>query len=226
VQNPSVFVVVPAYNEATVVRGVIGELLDRHHNVVVVDDCSTDGTAAALGGLACHVLRHPVNLGQGGALQTGVHYAVAQGADIIVTFDSDGQHNPDEIPALVKAIVDGGVDVALGSRFLGQTENMSTSRRLLLRGAILFTKVTVGITLTDVHNGFRAFRASVAPKLIITQNRMAHASEILSLIQQNQLSFREVPSTVRYSEYSKAKGQSALGAVDIVTDLFQRQFRL
>ena len=225
---PRIFVVIPAFNEALVVRGVVEEVLQRGHEVVVVDDCSTDGTAKTLHGLSCTVLRHRVNLGQGAALQTGVDCCVERGADVIVTFDSDGQHDPDDISKLVAALElerTDGPDVALGSRFLGATIGMTAGRQLLLRAALLFTRVTVGIQLTDVHNGLRAFRTRVADKLVITQNRMAHASELLALIHSCQLKFVEVPVTIRYSEYTRAKGQSALGAVDIVIDLMQRQLR-
>jgi glycosyltransferase involved in cell wall biosynthesis len=218
----STAVVIPAFNEARVIRTVVSEVLDRGYTVVVVDDCSTDGTAAALAGLPCHVLRHSVNLGQGAALQTGISYAVAHGAQSVVTFDADGQHDPDQIGGLLAALVDH--DVALGSRFLGTTVGMGAGRRVLLRAAVLFSRLTTGLDLSDAHNGLRAFRVSVAERLTLTQNRMAHASEFLGLIARHRLRYVEVPCTIRYSDYSKAKGQSALGAVDILADLFQRRF--
>ncbi len=220
---PGTWVVIPAYNEARVIHDVVAEVLGLGVHVVVVDDCSRDGTAAALADLPCAVLRHRVNLGQGAALQTGVEYASRSGAAFVVTFDADGQHDPEDIAKMVAPLAAGEAEVTLGSRFLGKTVDMTARRRLLLKAAIAFTRVTVGLELTDVHNGLRAFKREVLPKLVIRQNRMAHASEILALIQEAGVKYREVPSTVRYSEYSKAKGQSALGAADIVYELVTKR---
>ena len=219
-----VIVVIPAFNEGRVVRSVVEGVLACGHQVIVVDDCSIDDTGAALTSLPCTVLRHVVNLGQGAALQTGIEEAVARGAEVVVTFDADGQHDPADIARLVHALADPALDVALGSRFLGDTIGMTQSRKLLLRAAILFTRWTTGLTLTDVHNGLRAFRARVAPQLVLRQNRMAHASELLSRVRQHGLRFVEVPVTIRYSAYSRAKGQSALGALDVLSDLLQMRF--
>jgi glycosyltransferase involved in cell wall biosynthesis len=221
-------VVIPAYNEARVIRRVVQEVLATGTgHAVVVDDCSTDDTAAVLRGVACTILRHRINLGQGAALQTGIEHAVRQGARYVVTFDADGQHDPHDIARFVGELEKGDVDIVLGSRFLGRAEGMDRRRKILLKGALLFTRVTTGrMPLTDVHNGLRAFRAEVAPWLVITQNRMAHASELLTLIHAGQLRYRELPNTVRYTPYSKAKGQSALGAIDIVYELLVRRLLL
>jgi polyprenyl-phospho-N-acetylgalactosaminyl synthase len=140
-----------------------------------------------------------------------------------VTFDADGQHDPEDIPKMVAPLAAGQADVTLGSRFLGKAVDMTARRRLLLKAAIAFTRVTVGLKLTDVHNGLRGFKRDVLPKLVIRQNRMAHASEILALIKDAGVAYQEVPSTVRYSEYSKAKGQSALGAADIIYELVTKR---
>ncbi len=214
------FVVVTAYNEARVIREVVERLLALRVHVVVVDDASEDGTAERLRGLPISLLRHTLNLGQGAALQTGVEFAVARGARYLVSFDADGQHDEADIPRLVHVLVREGRQVALASRFLGrEATGMSWARRLLLRAAVWYTRWTTGLPVSDAHNGLRAFRAEVAPALRITQNRMAHASELLHRIRESRLSFAEVPVVIRYTEYSKAKGQSGLGAVDILYDL-------
>jgi polyprenyl-phospho-N-acetylgalactosaminyl synthase len=220
---PGTWVVIPAYNEARVIHDVVAEVLNKGVRVVVVDDCSRDGTGEALADMPCAVLRHRVNLGQGAALQTGVEYAARNGALYVVTFDADGQHDPEDIPKMVAPLAAGQADVTLGSRFLGKAVDMTARRRLLLKAAIAFTRVTVGLKLTDVHNGLRGFKRDVLPKLVIRQNRMAHASEILALIKDAGVAYQEVPSTVRYSEYSKAKGQSALGAADIIYELVTKR---
>ncbi len=217
-------VVVPAFREERVVRGVAERLAALGVRVVVVDDASDDGTAAALAGLPVTVLRHGLNLGQGAALQTGITWALQHGARYVVTFDADGQHEEADVPALVAALADGGHDVALGSRFLGAALDMPRSRRRLLRFAVWFTRRTTGLAVTDAHNGLRAFTADAARRLRIRQSRMAHASEILAFVAHEELRWTEVPTTVRYTEYSRAKGQSALGAIDILYELCLRRF--
>jgi glycosyltransferase involved in cell wall biosynthesis len=216
------WVVIPAYNEEASVGDVVAGLVGWGWPVVVVDDGSTDGTQEAARGAGARVLRHVLNLGQGAALQTGIDFAVAQGAERIVTFDADGQHEPADIPALLAAL-DRGADVALGSRFLGGMEGASRRRKLFLRIAVAVSNAVSGIRLSDAHCGLRAFRASAAPALRITQERMAHASELLRNIRTHRLRVVEVPITVRYTEYSQAKGQGMFQGLRILFDYFFRR---
>lgn len=219
VDADSIFVVVPAFNEAEVIGRVVEDLRETYPNVVVVDDGSSDATAASAHAAGATVLRHPVNLGQGAALQTGITYALARGGAFIATFDADGQHANADIARMVRALADGNAQVALGSRFLGNTVGMSVSRGILLRLAVLFTRLTIGVRLTDAHNGLRLFTGAAARKIKITQNRMAHASEILDQIVRHKMSYVEVPVTITYTEHSRAKGQTLLGAADIIGEL-------
>lgn len=213
-----IWVVVPAYNEARVIGGVVGELVARGHRVVVVDDGSSDDTPAAARRPGAIVLRHAINRGQGAALQTGIAYALRNGAEQIVTFDSDGQHAAEDVDALVAPLLAGRADVVLGSRFIGSTEGMPRRRRVLLALAVLFTRVASGAKVTDTHNGLRAFTRAAAAKLDIQLDRMAHASEILDQIVRHELRFEEVPVHVRYTDYSRHKGQSSLAALRILAD--------
>lgn len=215
-----VWVAIAAFNEADVIRGVVAEVVAAGFPVVVVDDGSRDGTAAAAKIPGVVVLRHVINLGQGAALQTGIDYALRRGARQIVTFDADGQHRVEDIPALLDAL--GDADVALGSRSLGAVEGASAARRVLLRTATVVSNGMSGMKLTDAHCGLRAFRASAAPRLRITQDRMAHASELLRKIKSGGLRVVEVPVTVRYTEYSMRKGQRGFAAVRILFDYFFR----
>jgi glycosyltransferase involved in cell wall biosynthesis len=212
------WLVVPAYNEEPVLADVLAALEPLPYRVVVVDDGSTDATAevAARGGAA--VVRHSCNLGQGAAIQTGIAFALRQaGTRFVVTFDADGQHRPEDLPALLAPLEEGACDVALGSRFLvrGSAVRIPLARRLLLRVATVVTRLSTGLRLTDTHNGMRAFTAQAAAQIEITQNGMAHASEILSQIAARKLRYREVPVTVTYTRYSLSKGQSMLNSVDI-----------
>ena len=217
--------VVPAYNEGRAIAAVVRECQRHADGVVVVDDASSDDTAerAALPGV--DVLRHPINLGQGAALQTGIARALALGATHVATLDADGQHDPAEIDRLVKAMDAAGAQVALGSRFLGAAVGIPAHRRAVLRLAVLFTRLTTGLRVTDCHNGFRVFSADAARRLRILQNRMAHASEILEEISRKRLPYVEVPVTIRYTDYSLAKGQSSFNSLNILLDLFLHWLR-
>lgn len=215
----SVWIVVPAYNEEFTIRQVVLGLRQFHPNVAVIDDCSTDLTAVRASAAGAHIVKHPINLGQGASLQTGISFALQKGASHIVTFDADLQHRSEDVPPLLNALLESGADFALGSRFLGNAMNIDLSRKLLLKAAVLFTRLTTGLRITDVHNGIRAMTRRGASILRIRQNRMAHASEILHQIAKCRLPLIEVPVTVEYTSYSKAKGQKLGNSVNIVLEL-------
>ncbi len=207
------------------IRGVVAGLLACARNVVVVDDGSHDATAAEARAAGATVLRHLINRGQGAALRTGMDYALAQGARVIVTFDSDGQHDPADLAALVGPVARGECEVALGSRFLGQTVDMPWVRRVVLRGGVWFTRLVSGIKISDTHNGLRAFSRHVAELIEIHQDQMAHASEILDELARRRVKFREVPVKIRYSGYSMGKGQSSLASIRIAIDFLMHKLR-
>lgn len=216
----AVWVVIPAYNEGPVIADVISGVLRLYPNVVLVDDASTDETPQTAESAGAFVVRHPVNLGQGAALQTGLDFALERGAEIIVTFDADGQHRSSDIPALIAPLQAGAADFALGSRFIGRALNMPPSRWMLLKAALLFTRLTTRLRITDVHNGLRAVTRRGAQAIHIRHNRMAHASEILEQIGGSGLSYVEVPVTIEYTDYSIAKGQKLSNSLSILVDLF------
>jgi glycosyltransferase involved in cell wall biosynthesis len=207
-----VFVVIPAYNEGSAIEAVAREVRAVYPNVVVVDDGSRDATYAAARRGAPMVLRHAINRGQGAALQTGISFALQRGARYVVTFDADGQHQVEDIAAMVAPIWRGECEITLGSRFLGQAVNLPQSRRLLLRAGVVFTRMVNGLKLTDTHNGLRAFSRRAAEQLDITLDGMAHASEIIDLISRTKLPWREVPVAIHYTDYSLSKGQPSRGA--------------
>lgn len=215
-----VWVVIAAYNEAIVIAETVADVLHSVGNVVVVDDCSVDETSqnALLAG--AHVLRHPINLGQGAALQTGIQYALSKGCEYVVTFDADGQHSAQEILPMLDALRQSNSDIVLGSRFLGSTLNLPWQRRWVLKAAILFTHFTGGIKLTDVHNGFRIMTRQFCDRFQFKQNRMAHASEILNYIARHKIRYIEFPVTIIYTEYSMQKGQRSSNALRVVMELF------
>lgn len=214
-----VWVVIPAFNEARVIADTVTHVLDQVGNLVVIDDCSTDATASLASDAGAHVLSHPINLGQGAALQTGIAYALQHGAQYVVTFDADGQHDAREIEPMLKALQASGCDVALGSRFLGKASNLAWQRRLLLSFALLFTRISTRLRLTDVHNGFRILTRSFCELFEFQQNRMAHASEILEYIALHHVNYIEHPVTIIYSDYSVRKGQKGFDAFRILMEL-------
>jgi glycosyltransferase involved in cell wall biosynthesis len=206
------WIVTAAYNEQRRIGAVLDDLLAALGNIVVVDDGSRDDTAAEVAKRPVWLVRHCVNLGQGAALQTGIAFALRQNAEYIVTFDADGQHSVADLPALLAAL-DAGADFALGSRFLGHATGIPWRRKLLLRLAVLFTRVVSGVSLTDAHNGLRAMTRRGAERVHITMNRMEHASQIIDQIAKSELKYVEVPVTIRYTAETLAKGQQSSDAV-------------
>lgn len=217
------WIVIPAYNEARSIGTVVAGLRrDGYANVCVVNDGSADGTGALALRAGAHVLEHVTNFGQGAALQTGIDYALAQGAQYICTFDADGQHSTQSLAALLAAIDEHDADVALGSRFLSGGSNVPFLRRLLLRAALAFTRMHAHMQVSDTHNGLRVFSRRAAEIVRIEQPQMAHASEILQKIGAAKLRYVEVPVTIAYTDYSRAKGQSGFDSVKILLDLLYR----
>lgn len=216
-------VVIPVFNEEQVIAQVVNDVLATFSNVVCVDDGSTDNSTARIAETAAKLVRHPVNLGQGAALQTGIEFALLDpSVSYVVTFDADGQHRVADALSMVEVLRSGGVDVVFGSRFLDGRTQVSKIKRLVLKMAVRYTNATTGLTLTDAHNGLRAMTRDAAGKIRITHNGMAHASELVSQVAEAKMSYREVPVEVVYTDYSKAKGQSLWNSVNILFDLIFR----
>jgi glycosyltransferase involved in cell wall biosynthesis len=215
----STWIVIAAFNEAAVIGPIISDVVSRNYRVALVDDGSQDATGQIALAAGATVVTHPVNLGQGAALQTGIKFALQRDASYIVTFDADGQHRPSDIPRLINALADSKAGYALGSRFLGSSHGMPFRRRLLLQAAIWFTRAVTGLKLSDTHNGLRAMTREGASRISLRQNRMAHASELLEQIAASGLPYVEVPVTIDYTRYSLAKGQGLADSVSILFDL-------
>lgn len=215
-----VCVVIPVYNEATVIAKTIKTVLKLYPMVVCVNDGSSDNSSDKIAKTGALLIDHPINMGQGAALQTGIEYALQfSKVKYFVTFDADGQHDIKDVKAMLTKLRRDKLDIVLGSRFLGRTTNISVGKKLLLRAAIKFTNLFSHIRLTDTHNGLRVFTREFAKELHITLPGMAHASEIIDKIGNSKWRYAEVPVTVHYSEYSRAKGQSMINSVNIFVDL-------
>jgi polyprenyl-phospho-N-acetylgalactosaminyl synthase len=221
--DPHTWIVVPLYNEATVIAGVIEGLLPSFPHVVCIDDGSTDGSAEAARRAGAIVIEHPINLGQGAALQTGIDYAVSRPeCEYIVTFDADGQHRVEDARDMVAAARAAGAAIVFGSRFLDDRTKPGWIKRVILKTAVWVTNLTTSIKLTDAHNGLRVIRRDAAAQVQLKQDRMAHATEIVLQLGHTGLPWIEHPVELLYTDYSKSKGQSVLNSVNILVDLVVR----
>ena len=217
------WVVVPLYNEAEVVKQVITDLRKAFANVVCVDDGSADGSAEIAQSAGAIVLRHPLNLGQGAALQTGFDYVMLQsGATHAITFDADGQHLVSDALEMLELARRKRFSVVFGSRFLDKRTKPGLKKRIVLKVAVLFTRLFTGLRLTDAHNGLRVLSMEALGKIRMEQNGMSHATEIVHQIAKSRLAWKEYPVEVLYTEYSKRKGQSLLNSINILIDLIVR----
>jgi glycosyltransferase involved in cell wall biosynthesis len=217
------WVVIPMYNEATVIGGVIAEVRQHFEHVVCVDDGSSDDSAEQALAAGAVVVRHPVNLGQGASLQTGFDFALSDPLTTeVVTFDADGQHQVEDAVGMLAKLRAEGLDVVIGSRFLDSRTELPGLKKVILPLARAYTRLTTGMRLTDAHNGMRVFDSRFLGKIRIRQNRMAHASELVDQISSLHAKWGEYPTRILYSEYSRAKGQSVLNSVNILVDLFFR----
>jgi len=214
------WVVVPMYNEAAVVGDVVRDLVTEFTYVVCVDDGSRDHSAQAALDAGAHVITHPINLGQGASLQTGFDYALSDPEMTeVLTFDADGQHQIDDARAMIELLHAENLAIVTGSRFLDNRTTLGLLKRMTLRTAARVSRFTTGKALTDAHNGLRVLRRDVLERVRITQNRMAHASELVDLLAATGLPWKEHPTHIVYTDYSRSKGQSLLNGVNILVEL-------
>lgn len=209
--------VIPAWNEEKNIAQVIKNVRPFVDKIIVVDDASSDTTSKLAEEAGADVIRHPINRGQGAALQTGNDYALNLGADIIVHFDGDNQFLAEEIKDMITPILKNEADIVFGSRFLGKKANLPLFKRLIIYPlAQVFTRLILGIKLSDPQNGFRAMTHQTAEKIRIMNREMAHNSEIQAKAFSYKLRVREVPITVIYHHF----GQKLSGGFKIIKDLF------
>ncbi|MEK7680677.1 MAG: glycosyltransferase family 2 protein [Patescibacteria group bacterium] len=217
-----VFIVIPAFNEEESIGRVMGGLFEHgYKNIIVVDDGSTDNTREVAGSMGAHVVSHEINRGQGASLQTGNECALSMGARLVVHFDADGQFNPADIKSAIKILEEKNLDVVLGSRFLDGRSNIPwTKRHILFPLGRLINRIITGVKLSDAHNGFRVLTRRALEKLHINHDRMAHNSEIIKLLKQQNLAHIEHPVEVMYHEY----GQGFSGGIKILLELLRGKF--
>lgn len=221
-------ILIPAYNEklgmgATLdaVEKVFGDSFKGQELAFVLVDDGSQPPLAFPERARVYRLRHLINLGQGAAIQTALAYARDRlQAEYFVTMDSDGQHDPADLPALLAPVMADEADIVFGNRFGAiSAEGIPAARRTLLKAATAFERLLTGLRLNDAHNGYRAFNRKAAFALEIRQNRMAHATEIKQKVARHRLRYAEVPVRIRYTDETLAKGQRNLGSLVILKDL-------
>ncbi|SHN46094.1 Glycosyl transferase family 2 [Cryptosporangium aurantiacum] len=221
--NKDVWLVIPVYNEAQVIADVVEHARQTFPNIVCVDDGSRDGSAAAIAPTGAHLVQHPINMGQGASLETGLRYALSRpGAEYFVTFDADGQHRVEDALRMLEVARSGEADVVLGSRFLESKETVPWLKRFVLKTVVALSPTARKLKLTDAHNGLRVLNRPAAEGLRIRMNGMAHASEIVGKLARSDWRVAEIPVTILYTDYSRAKGQSLVNGVNILFELSLR----
>lgn len=221
-ENNDTWLVIPCYNEGSVIQDVIENARKTFPNIVAVNDGSADDSAERIHAAGAHLVNHPVNLGQGAAIQTGVEYARMQpGAEYFVTFDADGQHQVKDVVAMLDRLRTEPIDIIVGTRFgrpRKEDDQVPWIKRVVLKTVVLLSPRTRRLGLTDAHNGLRAFNKKAAMELNLRMNGMSHASEFVTIMDEKGWRVAEQPVDILYTEYSMSKGQSLINGVNILAD--------
>ena len=218
------FAVIPAFNEERTIAGVVHESAKHVDSVIVVDDGSTDQTAACARLAGAIVLSHAITCGAGASTMTGILAARKSGAEIVVTIDADGQHDPGDIPKLLKPILDGQVDVVIGTRFAGPRVSIPLVRRIFNGLGNIFTFIVTGKYVSDSQSGLKALGPAAVAKIDLHLSGFEFCSEIIREVVQHKWRVVEVPIKVTYSEYTMAKGQSFSRGVITACKMLLRSF--
>jgi len=223
-----VALVIPAYNEASVIGDVIEGLKKSfedqpfYYEIIVVDDGSRDGTADVARASGATVIKHILNTGSGGATATGLSYAQQHDFHIAATLDADGQHDPADVLRGVTTLMNGEVDLLIGSRLM-TSEGMSRVKVLGNKGLSLITNILFGVNVTDSQSGLRIFSKSALDRLRWKTSGYEFCSEMLWRAKQIGLQLGEYPIRAIYTDYSKVKGQNNWNAFNIIKTLIKRR---
>jgi glycosyltransferase involved in cell wall biosynthesis len=195
-----ILVCIPAFNEAKTIEDIVMKSKKHADGVIVYDDGSTDNTYDLAKSSGATVIKSPKNTGYGAAIRALFQAAKDQNADIMVTLDSDGQHNPDQIPVLIEPLLKQGVDIVIGSRFLNRNDKERVPRYRSF-GIKTITKLTQTASyggITDAQSGFRAYNKNALSKINLFEDGMAVSIEILLRAKEKNLLTTEVPITINY----------------------------
>lgn len=218
------YVIIPVYNEEKVIKDTIRDVSKYFDSIICINDGSSDNSENEIRQTKAILINHMINVGQGGAIQTGIDYAISRGAKYFATFDADGQHVAEDLAAMVNEMKADKYDIILGTRFI-RSKTIPFFRRHILKLASKVNKLFGGLQLTDIHNGLRVFNERVASKIYLQNYDMAHASEILDVIKENKFEYKEHQVNVVYTDYSKAKGQSLINGINILYRYFMNKIK-
>jgi len=207
ITKKKIFLVLPVYNEEKIIQKTLEEIKSTgYKNIITVDDGSKDNSHEKIKSFDKNIvaLKHKLNRGKGAATKTGIEAAKLLGAEIIVTIDSDGQHDPKDIKSLTDPIIKGECQVALGSR-LKNRETMPPIKKFYNWIGNMVTWNLTGLWVTDSQSGFRAYSIEAANQIDTRGDRYEYESEVIREIRLNNLTYKEIPIEVRYTDYSMGK---------------------
>ena len=218
----SIYILMPAYNESEVIDNTLNSLKPYFKNIVVVNDGSTDDLEKKLLAHDVTIINHKINLGVGAAAQAGFEYILNNTNALgVITFDADGQHSPEDASKFAKEILECEEEIIFGTRFLGHQQNIPFIKRLVL---IIVNKITnhfTGILLTDAHNGMKAFKIGAMKKIELELSGYAYESELIMQIANKKITYKEMPTDIKYTKYSIKKGQKLGSGLLILEDLLR-----
>tara|TARA_Y100000816_G_C26056896_1_gene554661 strand:+ start:511 stop:1188 length:678 start_codon:yes stop_codon:yes gene_type:complete len=217
-----IYVLVPAFNEQKVIKDIINSLLKNFSNVIVINDGSNDRTLEIINDLDIKVLSHEINLGVGAAVQTGFDYvSKIPNAKAVITFDADGQHHVDDAVAMAKEILICDEGIIFGTRFPKHSKNIPQVKRFVLKLIAKITNLVTGVTLTDAHNGLKAYKISTIKELELQFSSYSYESELITQVAKKKIDYKEMSTDIKYTSYSIKKGQKLLNGLLIIEDLLK-----
>lgn len=219
--NNNIYIIVPAHNEEGRIHRVLKETLDLGFSkIVVVNDASTDNTKSIVSSYdGVLLINHLINLGPGGATQTGIDYALSKGADYIATMDGDYQHDPKDLIKLIDKITKSGSDLVIGSRFIGQN-SIPLIRRVYNKIGNLITFLLTGKMISDSQSGLKIFKSTLAKEIDLESNGFEFCIELIKIAISKNSKIEEIPIKVRYTKETMQKGQSLSSGFSMLSRLF------
>lgn len=223
-----IYIILSSYNEEETLEEVVDGLVERGFKVLIIDDGSKDNTPTIAKNLVrkynpmVFYYRHRINVGLGGAIKTGIKAALKRGADIMITFDADGQHNPDDLYNMYPPLQEDKADIVIASR---DFSDMPTGRRFGNTVMNYITYIFQGKMVTDSQSGLRAFTSDTARKLDLKSPQYGISSEIIGEIKRKNLRFMEVPMTTIYDERTIQKGTNTTVGIKIVLEFINETLK-
>lgn len=216
--TPTIVVGIPAFNTERNIAKVVVNARRFCDRIVVCDDGSSDDTARIAKSLGCIVVRHSTNMGYGAAIRTLIETAYAQGADILVTIDGDGQHNPADISSIVEPILQGQADIVIGTRFSqnGEKTSIPRMRKAGIRSITWLVDELTSQRISDAQSGFRAYSRRALSLIRPGEQGMGASTEILLAAKDSDLKLLEVPVVIQYSSHSKSTLNPVFHFTDVV----------